>query len=369
MEFIYPEGTVNMPAETTFDIEQGEYINRPTEDPQKEGEKFDNWYTEETGGELFRFEAPIEQNTFIYGRWKEKIQVFFWIGEEYTEGTVFAGECVVPPTPDTPKGYSFEGWFYDRNFELPFDPHKPAEAGDPLLLYAYFKPNIISVTFDTQGGSPCEAVEVLYNEPLSPLPASQREGYNFLGWYYDKEATRQYRFNPITEPTTLYAGWERIAFIVTFKPGQMQVVSPQKVYYGETVTRPDTLIVNGWTFKGWSTVRDLADSLFDFSTPIYKKLTLYGLWENAALTPIMQGSLAQIIVTPNPFHNHIKVRNIPPQSRYRLLTAVGQIAREGVTETNSTGLTITTEKLANGVYVLQILSQQGEKKSFVLMRR
>lgn len=65
-----------------------------------------------------------------------------------------------------------------------------------------------TVTFEVNGGSEIEAVEVdrgsCIDAPLIPV----REGYTFRGWYTDNEFIYRFNFNkPIENDVTLYAKW------------------------------------------------------------------------------------------------------------------------------------------------------------------
>ncbi len=67
-----------------------------------------------------------------------------------------------------------------------------------------------TVTFDTDGGSQIEAQSVkqgaLVTKPTDPT----KGGYNFVGWYVDRDYTRQWNFevDKANEKITLYAKWE-----------------------------------------------------------------------------------------------------------------------------------------------------------------
>ncbi len=68
-----------------------------------------------------------------------------------------------------------------------------------------------TVTFDSMGGSRVEPVTVLtYDYVVPSFP--EREGYDFVGWYTDKEYKNLFDFNSmvILGDITLYAKWEKI---------------------------------------------------------------------------------------------------------------------------------------------------------------
>lgn len=65
-----------------------------------------------------------------------------------------------------------------------------------------------SVTFNTNGGSTIAKETVEANSVLEKPTAPTKEGYDFAGWYTDKELTTVYDFTAkITKNLTLYAAW------------------------------------------------------------------------------------------------------------------------------------------------------------------
>ena len=66
-----------------------------------------------------------------------------------------------------------------------------------------------TVTFNSNGGSAINPVEVVEGQPVNrPNPNPRRNGYTFDGWYTDSELTNEYIFaEPVTWHLTLYAKW------------------------------------------------------------------------------------------------------------------------------------------------------------------
>ena len=68
-----------------------------------------------------------------------------------------------------------------------------------------------TVTFDSQGGSPINAVEVESGKTVSkPSPDPTKADADFEAWYKDAACTdgNQYEFStPVTADITLYAKW------------------------------------------------------------------------------------------------------------------------------------------------------------------
>lgn len=67
-------------------------------------------------------------------------------------------------------------------------------------------------------------------------------------------------------------------YTVTFNSNGGSSVPTQTVNAGQTVTRPNNPVRNGYSFVSWNTDQQLTTQ-FDFSTPIHSNLTLYAKWQ------------------------------------------------------------------------------------------
>ena len=65
-----------------------------------------------------------------------------------------------------------------------------------------------TVSFDSCGGNPVPAQNVICGDKVSLPLMPHRDGYVFTGWYRDEQCTDKWSFSEqITEDLTLYAGW------------------------------------------------------------------------------------------------------------------------------------------------------------------
>lgn len=70
------------------------------------------------------------------------------------------------------------------------------------------------MTFDSNGGSTLEPVEIENGKTLTEQEAPTKDGYRFDGWYTDSELTQSFDFStPITADMTLYAKWAKEAVV------------------------------------------------------------------------------------------------------------------------------------------------------------
>ena len=69
-------------------------------------------------------------------------------------------------------------------------------------------PEDVTVSFDSNGGTPVETQTVEYNTPVSKPEDPTRDGFTFDGWYLDYGLERPWDFDrKVTSSLTLYAKW------------------------------------------------------------------------------------------------------------------------------------------------------------------
>ena len=124
------------------------------------------------------------------------------------------------------------------------------------------------VTFDMQNGEPKFEQRVKKGNTAYEPSAPKKEGYVFLGWYYNGEI---FDFNtPVTNNMTLIAGWEgiKVKYTVRFEnEGEVKTYTVEK---DGLVIEPNEPTKEGYVFLGWY----LNDNKFDFNTPITKNIVL-----------------------------------------------------------------------------------------------
>ena len=225
--------------------------------PVQVGYAFDGWYVSGNPNPKWDFSDCVTDNLNLEAHWNKVYQVTLQTNggtiaagreiKSYTEGTT----STLPGAGDIiRKGYTFEGWYTDSGFSgVPVTEISSTDTGDKTF-YAKWKQNIAPVTpaqtehndanhdntnhdntnhdntgdtnesggtppaiypaltFDTCGGSSIKAVRAFEGHMIN-LSGYQptREGYEFSGWYADRNLTQ-----PITEirlngNRTVYAGW------------------------------------------------------------------------------------------------------------------------------------------------------------------
>ncbi len=92
----------------------------------------------------------------------------------------------------------------------------------------------------------------VYVETVMTLPDDPvKEGYNFVGWYYDEEFTRPYDGAPIYEDTQLYAKFEIKTFTVIFDTDGAGEIDPITVEWNDYIHVLPEPSKEGHCFVGW----------------------------------------------------------------------------------------------------------------------
>ena len=136
--------------------------------------------------------------------------------EEPTKETASPAAPGELPGTDEDKGGENKGGGEDKTAEstpTPEPSKAPAKQAAPAQDTDDKTPPAVSftVSFDANGyGEAPEAVTVESGKSIAAPKPPEAEGFSFLGWFLDREATIAWDFNndTVTDHTTLYAGWE-----------------------------------------------------------------------------------------------------------------------------------------------------------------
>lgn len=198
-------------------VNAGDKVTVPST-PVRDGYTFTGWYTTSGLNELYDFNQPVAVSFTLYAGWTPVIVNTYTVtfetngGSHIPEQTVVAGSIITAPATPLKAGYSFDGWFTDRELTIAFNFAWPVTVN--FTLYAKWTEVIVSndhtVVFISNGGSGVNDQKIVDGgRAIMVYPI--REGYDFTGWYTDRSFTSLYNFNtPVTADLTLYAGWNRI---------------------------------------------------------------------------------------------------------------------------------------------------------------
>lgn len=114
------------------------------------------------------------------------------------------------PIP-TKTGYTFAGWYENQEFSGDPVTDVPTNSTENLNFYAKWTANTYTVIFDANGGSVDPTSAVTVAGKLTSLPTPTYDGYNFLGWYTQKDGGDKVTTDTVfTMDSTIYAHWQNI---------------------------------------------------------------------------------------------------------------------------------------------------------------
>ncbi len=178
------------------------------EDLSLEGHSFDGWFTSD--GKPFDFDTAITGDVVLTAKFSPKTFTVTYThklgttasaAEGYGPTTHVFGTVTTLPAAQTVEGYTFDGWYVDGQKVTALDAN--AYLAD-ITVEGRFTLNRYTVTFVDEG----QETKVSYDHGQKIDRPLEREGYDFGGWFTDKECTTAYDAEaPVTGDMTLYAKW------------------------------------------------------------------------------------------------------------------------------------------------------------------
>ena len=110
--------------------------------PEVEGYTFIGWYADDTCTTEFDFRTPITSNTTVYAKWTAKDYEVSFItehGKTPTSQNVPYNESAKDPGTLTEEGYTFIGWYADKDHNTKFDFTQPIKHN--TTVYAKWEKN------------------------------------------------------------------------------------------------------------------------------------------------------------------------------------------------------------------------------------
>lgn len=233
--------------------------------PGKDGYTFAGWFFDngtwrnELTADTYS-EKPLTGDVSVYAFYEKTEEPV--LPQEYTvffdvdNGTPVAAVTTsrIEKQPQTTReGYTFEGWYADKNFteKVTF----PYEVTRAQTLYAKWEKNTYTVHFETDGGT---AVGDMIVSVIERAPSTEKKGYTFDGWYTDKNFTEKVAFPyEVTMAQTLYAKWtQNIPAGITFTVDADGVLTGAEGLTESDMTVEIPSVVNGIT------VREIGQDVF-----------------------------------------------------------------------------------------------------------
>ena len=200
-------------------------------------------------------------------------------------------------------GWTFQGWAKTANGAVVYEDEQSvknlsAAAGSAVTLYAVWKANTYTITFDAAGGSVTEAISATFDGALSPLSAPTRKGYNFNGYFSGQNGSGTQYFDADGNAATLYtvagdvrlyAYWTPISYnIQLYSQGKYAETLRNVVFGTMRLPSAETLHLTraNYNFVGWNLYDDQNWAMYvadtDYATGIAgtegETVTLYAAW-------------------------------------------------------------------------------------------
>ena len=260
-ENFYNYPSINDPTLFSYAISTSD-ITLPT--PQSAD--FLGWYltSDFSGNPVTVIKAGTSGNLVLYAKWAsiEQYTITFNSdgGTEVDPIEVYSNGKVTLPTV-TKDGYEFLGWYYndtkvENTFNYTYDT-------DITLVAKWEK--LYNVTFNSDGGTTVNSVTIKENETIT-LPTITKDGYTFLGWYYNGTKVDNTFTYSYTTDITLVARWKEIMYYtITFNSDGGTAVESITVQENTEVILPSDIEKDGWTFTGWYYNDERLDYTFTYT--------------------------------------------------------------------------------------------------------
>lgn len=283
--------------EDTVIVKNGSTLKQPhiTDGPYN----VEGYYKDEAMTQPFDWNAPITENTTVYVNYA-KHDVTFYISANIDavrtepQKTVAYGTVIRQPEVKTPAGYTFDGFFSDREMTQPYDWSKPLQK-DTVVYAKYSKTEIPSTGEDkTQYDfiiksnveeAKFSSAKVASGTSVKEPTVNAPEGFTFDGFFKDEAMTQPYTGwnKPITENTTVYAKFtkQEVAKYSFEIKANIENVEFDKleVNSGATVKKPtDTSAPKGYRFVGYFENEEMTKE-YDWSKPIKANTIVYAKFE------------------------------------------------------------------------------------------
>ena len=195
------------------------------------------------------------------------------------------------PTPSR-TGYTFTGWSTSKNGGTAVTKDSKVSTADTHTLYAQWKINSYTVSFNANGGSAVSSkITKEYGSSVGSLPTTSRTGYTFAGWYTaasgGSKAGTDYA---VKDNVTLYAHWTPINYTITFNGnGGSAAKKSMSVAYGTTIGTLPSATKTGYSLVGWFTAASGGKEV-DSTYKVTGDMTLYAHWSNIKYTVTFNGN-------------------------------------------------------------------------------
>ncbi|MEE1012476.1 MAG: InlB B-repeat-containing protein [Acutalibacteraceae bacterium] len=254
----------------TFDVDGGTEVAPITQDyntavtapadPTKTGYTFTGWAPSVPAT------MPAE-NVTVKAQWtiNSYTATFVSDGETIESKSYEYGAAVTRPSNPTKTGHTFAGWLSDAGILYGVGMDVPAMGTANVTYTAQWDINSYVVTWLNEDGSTFDSASYEYNAPVSkPAVNPVKEGWTFQGWkaadgtLYDAETAVP---NMGTANVSYTAYFVINQYVIVFDAADGAFADGKSTYtitenYNTLVSKPGDPSLEGYTFKGWTTVEN-----------------------------------------------------------------------------------------------------------------
>ncbi len=280
-----PNGGVLSGSKTKVVTYGNQYGGLPS--AEKENAYFNGWMT--PSGQVInsRNIVLLSKDTVLTASYTDK-EIFYIVAFEPNGGSAVASQNIgsgkYAVKPDSIRdGYILTGWYSDEELKNEWDFAMDAVDCD-MTLYAGWKRDTITVTFNTAGGvytdgSRIKSVDIEAGATIIVPETPTKEKYTFIGWAEDGKDLYDMSVAPVQD-ITLYAVWERSVFNITLDANGGNFIDGTDLHTAEIIkgnalgeieapTKPN------YTFKGWY----YGGEMWSTNNPVDRNMTLMAVWE------------------------------------------------------------------------------------------
>lgn len=254
---------------------------------EKIGYSFLGWYMEDDTVISTETIVDLTEDHILYAQWTPNTyQLSYdlnYEGADEVEGKsvtydVACGTLYEPIRT----GYTFLGWYTASEDGVQITENSIYKIASDSTVYAHWKADSYTVTFDINGGDlDNRELIVTYDSVYGELPVPTKVGYDFIGWFTDKNVGQEIKEDTrvtITAPQTLYARWKASVYEVTFDAtGGAEITDIKKVTFGEPYGELPITVREGSAFIGWY-LEDGTEIVAETIVSITENHTLYAKW-------------------------------------------------------------------------------------------
>lgn len=186
----------------------GTAVSAPTA-PTYTYRTFDGWFDAATGGNQISWPLTLNSNTTVYAQWSQipaTVSFDSHGGSSVDPVSTFQGEWLTEPTEPTKTNAAFEGWF-DQASEGTKVVWSLFVTQD-VTLHAQWNTVPVTLSFDSQGGSPVASIDTYAGEEIAVPTPPTRSGYTFVSWFESTTSEQEVVWPfEVTSNVTLYARW------------------------------------------------------------------------------------------------------------------------------------------------------------------